>query len=230
MDPLHTRAATAFSVAIFLSIPLVRFREQFSALLIAGGSGRAGEWYIIPRSCEWRTQFLHRENRIFYETSFKISFHLSPNTVEMLLNILGQHIAGTPTNFRMPVPTRHRLLIYLYYVAQGMSYQALSNQFAYGRSTISRIIYLVSSKIKDIITPEYVRWPNAQERARIVQQTLQQSGMPNCVGYIDGTHLAIARPVRNGSDYFNRKSYYSINVLGKDNLHWQSRAWPILSL
>lgn len=214
--PLHT----CFNLYILLLTHLLVSQEQLLALFLAEDDRRAGEWYVVPRSCHWRDQFLHRTNRIFCETSFRDSFRLNPSTVEALLTALGPHIEGTPTNFRMPVPARHRLLIYLYYVAHGVSFQVLSNQFAYGRSTISNIIHLVSWKIREIIAPEYIRWPDARERSGIVQRTLEESGIPNCVAYIDGTHMEIARPAKNGDDYFNRKCVYSTNVLGRDDLHW----------
>ena len=45
-------------------------------------------------------------NHAFYETPFKDSFHLGTNTAGTLFNVLGPHIAGTPTHFRMPAPAR----------------------------------------------------------------------------------------------------------------------------
>ena len=41
-----------------------------------------------------------------------------------------------------------------------------------------------------------------------------QTGIPGIVGAIDGTHISIRKPCRNGEAYFNRKSFYSLNVQG----------------
>lgn len=41
--------------------------------------------------------------------------------------------------------------------------------------------------------------------------------MPNILGVVDGTHIAIERPIENdpqrpANAYFNRKQFYSINT------------------
>ena len=42
----------------------------------------------------------------------------------------------------------------------------------------------------------------------------QQCSIPGIFGAIDGTHISIIRPHEDGQDYFNRKSFYNINVEG----------------
>ncbi|KAK0141461.1 putative nuclease HARBI1 [Merluccius polli] len=40
----------------------------------------------------------------------------------------------------------------------------------------------------------------------------QDTGLPNVLGCIDGTHVPITAPSENEGDYVNRKSFHSINV------------------
>lgn len=42
---------------------------------------------------------------------------------------------------------------------------------------------------------------------------MQKFRFPGVVGCIDGTHVAIVRPLQNEQIYFNRKQYHSLNVL-----------------
>ena len=44
---------------------------------------------------------------------------------------------------------------------------------------------------------------------------------PACVGAVDGKHIAIRRPDRSGSDYYNYKHYYSVILLAVVNAHYK---------
>lgn len=60
----------------------------------------------------------------------------------------------------------------------------------------------------------YIRFPTAAEARKSMRVLQQQSGIPGIFGAIDGTHIGINKPFENGQDYFNRKSFYSVNVQG----------------
>ena len=60
----------------------------------------------------------------------------------------------------------------------------------------------------------YIRFPTAAEARRNMQIWQQQCSIPGIFGAIDGTHISITKPWEEGQDYFNRKSFYSVNVQG----------------
>ena len=59
---------------------------------------------------------------------------------------------------------------------------------------------------------EFVTWPTEEEK-EAMKSRLALEGWPDCIGIIDGTHVGLeTRPTKYHDCYFNRKSFYSINV------------------
>ena len=61
--------------------------------------------------------------------------------------------------------------------------------------------------------PLFMKFPQHQHVQELALSFAMERGMPNCVGVIDGCHIPIPKPVEHGEDYWNRKSFYSINML-----------------
>ena len=59
----------------------------------------------------------------------------------------------------------------------------------------------------------YVKWPNEEERVSIADAIMEKSGLPNCVGIIDGTlfPLAFAPQTQDSPDYKGRKHLYTLS-------------------
>ena len=52
----------------------------------------------------------------------------------------------------------------------------------------------------------------SQRRQEISAAVQEDSGIPNVIGFIDGTHIAIKAPIKNPEVYVNRKKFHSLNV------------------
>ena len=68
---------------------------------------------------------------LFMEFEFRKAFRMTRASVETLHTLLQPHISGTPSKFRLPIPSHERLCIFLYYVAQGRTLLVTANQFHY---------------------------------------------------------------------------------------------------
>ncbi|TPX54219.1 hypothetical protein PhCBS80983_g05998, partial [Powellomyces hirtus] len=65
------------------------------------------------------------------------------------------------------------------------------------------------------LAPRVIYWPSEAERKQIKEDIHKKSWFPECVGFVDGTHLPIyQRPAKkDAEDYFNRKRTYLFNVM-----------------
>jgi|SRR5579859_1347383 len=124
------------------------------------------------------------------------------------------YITLQDTCFRPATPSRIRLMVYLHHVCQNSNYTTISQLFGLGRSTISNCIHDISRAIVKHLWAAYIRLPNVQETVQSMSRWRAQTGIPGIVGAINGTHIAIKRPCKHGEAYFNRKSFYSLNVQG----------------
>lgn len=71
---------------------------------------------------------------------------------------------------------------------------------------MTRAIAEVISPV-EIVFPRIV--PEFNQRKEIFMNRL---GFPATIGCVDGTHVAILKPVQDAHNYLNRKGYYSLNV------------------
>jgi hypothetical protein len=172
------------------------------------------EWYINPRSTHWRDVTLFHP-QFFSNADFQRSFRMSRTSFNTLHQLLQPHIQKQDTRFRKAIPSTIRLSIFLYHVCLGVGYTAISNQFAVGKSTVSKIVGEVGTAICKVMGRRLVRMPTAVEAQRSIEHWRKVTkGIPGIVACIDGSHIPITRPCASGNGYFNRKGYYSLNIQG----------------
>ena len=58
--------------------------------------------------------------------------------------------------------------------------------------------------------PKYIQFPVGNNLTATVQGFLDQWGIPQCAGSIDGSHIPVKPPAMNHTCYYNRKGWYSI--------------------
>ena len=171
------------------------------------------EWYIYPRSTHWAEQLFGSEE-YFLEPDFKKSFRMSRQSFENLHQLLQPLIEKKSTTFRQPLPSKIRLAIFLYHVAQGSPYTVISNQFGCGKTTVSKIVGEVSKAIVQNFSQQCIRFSSREDALRTMQVWQEQSQIPGIVACMDDCHIPIRRPCYSEDTYFNRKSFYSLNIQG----------------
>ncbi|CAN7943857.1 unnamed protein product [Ixodes hexagonus] len=99
------------------------------------------------------------------------------------------------------------------YLAHGSSQLICAAGYRVGRTTCSQIIRETCLALHEVLDPLYRPAPDTAEWERIAAEFDRLWNFPNCVGALDGKHVAIQAPNRAGSGNFNYKGFHSIILL-----------------
>lgn len=64
----------------------------------------------------------------------------------------------------------------------------------------------------DKLSRKFIVWPDHDAQEQISRVIYESSGLPNCIGFIDGTHIGLSFLPNGDKDYINRKGYPSIQL------------------
>ena len=143
------------------------------------------------------------------DAEFIANFQLSWPSFVKLCTKLCPLIVKEDTFAKNTFSVERRVAMTLYFLGQGINYRTVANQFA-----ICKIVHETTKAIVDILTPEYVKFPESDAEYLAAMATFHGKQISNCVGAIDGSHIRILRPTECSTDFYNRKAYYSILLQG----------------
>ena len=106
-----------------------------------------------------------------------------------------------------------KLAVALYYLKDTGSLQMTANTFGLAICTVSHVIFQVCKTIGIVLGPKYIKLPkNTDEMRRKVAEFEGKYGMVQAFGCIDGTHVAVKKPLDCSQDFYSYKGYHSLNV------------------
>lgn len=79
-----------------------------------------------------------------------------------------------------------------------------------GKSTAKEIVQETMNVIWTVLQPTEMPIPSKKQFKKIAQRFYKIWGFPHCLGAIDGKHVAIRKPGRSGSKFYNYKKFYSV--------------------
>ena len=148
------------------------------------------------------------------DAEFISNFQLSRPSFAKLCNQLRPLIMREETFAKNTVSVERRVAMTLYFLGHGINYRTVANQFGVAVPTVCRIVHETTKAIVDSLAPEYIKFPESDAEYLAAMATFQGKPIPNCIGAIDGSHIRILRPTECGTDFYNRKGYYSILLQG----------------
>ena len=115
---------------------------------------------------------------------------------------------------RAPLEPGQKLLITLRYLATGNAYRSMRYELRVPHNTISVVVREVCKAIFAEYRQEAFSLPSTPEEWRAVANGYSTRwNFHHCVVAVDGKHIAIKKPKKSGSLYFNYKGFYSIVLL-----------------
>lgn len=107
-----------------------------------------------------------------------------------------------------------KVLIKFYrFLATGDAVSTIAISYCIGKTTAWSIVYEVCLAIWGILSSEYLPIPNREKWRQISDEYYHMCNFPNCIGAIDGKHIALQAPSKSGSEFYNYKHYHSIVFL-----------------
>ena len=146
--------------------------------------------------------------------AFRNYTRMDPDMFYELVERLTPRIQKQDTWYRKALEPGLKVAITLRYLATGDSYHSLMYNFRVAHNTISYIVRDVCKSIIDEYAAEVISAPTTEaEWLQIAELFSTRWNFHNCLGAMDGKHIAIKCPKGGGSLYFNYKKFHSIVLM-----------------
>ncbi|KAE8751624.1 hypothetical protein FOCC_FOCC001472 [Frankliniella occidentalis] len=142
---------------------------------------------------------------------FKLHFRMSRVVFERLSQLVENHLVATGKLKRRRRPFADIMLMVVWILATPDSFRSVSLRFGVSPGTLYLCYEYVIKALRQL-SPQFISWPNEEERRQIKTSFQRATGFPGVVGCIDGTHIFITAPLTDAAQYRNRHHGYSINV------------------
>ena len=139
-----------------------------------------------------------------------------------VLERIRHRIVKQDTRYRDSLEPGLKLAVTLRYLATGNSYVYLAYNFRVANNSISIFVPEVCQAILDEFVDELVPSPNTKEQWQLISDEFKcRWNVPNACGALDGKHVAIKKPAKSGSEYYNYKCFFSVVILALVDANYQ---------
>ncbi|XP_067625952.1 uncharacterized protein [Eurosta solidaginis] len=172
-------------------------------------------WWVRPVNRTRKTLSFHETSfaqlKLSDEEHFFKATRMNVAKFNALVNLLRERLQRF--SIREPISEEIRLGITLMFLAQGCNPQYLAWSYKLGVSTVRKIIYETCDAIWHGLREIYLAQPNQTELKNIADRFYAKTGMPHCLGAVNGKHVKVVCPKRSGSLFFNYKKTFSVVLI-----------------
>ncbi len=154
------------------------------------------------------------ELRIEDPAGFQNFVRCEPAMFQEMVDRLTPLFCKLNTNYRKALDTGLKVAIALLYMATGDSSKCLQYGFHVAYNCICLLIAEVTSTIVDTYHEEVIITPTTPDDWMVIAiNNSRKWQYHHCLGAIDGKHVAIRKPMKAGSYYYNYKNFHSIILI-----------------
>ncbi|XP_051118956.1 protein ANTAGONIST OF LIKE HETEROCHROMATIN PROTEIN 1 [Andrographis paniculata] len=153
------------------------------------------------------------------EEGFKHFFRVSKKTFEYICSLVREDLISRPPSGLINIEGRllsveKQVAIALRRLASGESQVSVGASFGVGQSTVSQVTWRFIEAMEER-SRHHLKWPSSDRLQQIKSGFETLSGLPNCCGAIDATHIVMTLPaVQTSDDWCDQKNNYSMFVQG----------------
>lgn len=181
----------------------------------------------------WAKNWLLQRNKFSHMTllkelaeeepqDFKNYLRMDEECFEDLLLQVTPKIEKKNTVMRESVSARERLVVTLQFLASGRNYENLKFSSAISPQLIGKIVLETCDAIFEVLKEKYLKFPTCElDSMNIASDFKKYWQVENCLGAIDGKHIAIKQPAKSGSYFYNYKGFHSIVLMAVVNANYE---------
>ncbi|KAK4886504.1 hypothetical protein RN001_002775 [Aquatica leii] len=132
---------------------------------------------------------------------------------ERLLTVIGPQLKRKQNRGRNTIDIEKQVLAVIWLLATPDSYRSVGDRFDLGKSSLSAAFMRVV-KALCALAPRVIKWPTGEGLEQVKERFRGMAGLPNVIGCVDGTYIAIKAPREDPESYITRKSSYAITLQG----------------
>ncbi|XP_047205677.1 protein ALP1-like [Girardinichthys multiradiatus] len=189
--------------------PLCKRRRTLALALLLALRMRRRLW-VHPLNQQRRQQgdFYHLVAELRLDTQRHYQyFRMSAKKMDELLSFVGPELRRQSTNYRAAIEPKQRLAVGLRYLASGESMISLASSYRLGCSTVRDCVHMLCEAIEKVMMEQFIPMPTEEVWKEVAQRFWEKWNFPNCLGALNGKHMAIQAPPKSGSQYLDCKTF-----------------------
>ncbi|KAJ1194623.1 hypothetical protein NDU88_003911 [Pleurodeles waltl] len=161
----------------------------------------------------WRNPLVYRllvDLLTMEERHVIVTYRFDHATIQELCTQLEPDLMS-PIRHPTGIPPDVHVLSVLHFLASGSFQTTVAMASGMSQPMFSNVLSRVLSALLKHVR-RYIIFPQVEDLATVKGDFYALGHIPNVIGAIDGTHVALVPPHRSEQVYRNRKSYHSMNV------------------